>query len=216
MSPQEPPLPAGLYALIDDDPRWPHPPRRQLEAALRGGARTLQLRLKHLCDREALALCEWAVARAHEAGAQLFVNDRFDLADLAGADGVHLGRDDVPPERLPADLRGRLKVGLSTHTLSQVRASRTRPVDYIAFGPIYATSTKRSEHEPQGVAALAKAVVEAGRPVVAIGGITLDRVPEIRDSGVYAFAVISELAQADDPVRRARQLAERFAPLGEG
>ena len=118
----------GVYPLADDDPRWRNGARTVVRAALEGGATVVQLRLKHTRDGEALELARWAVESAREAGALLIVNDRFDLADLAGAGGVHLGQDDVEPERVPADVRERLHVGLSTHTLEQVRESVARPV----------------------------------------------------------------------------------------
>ena len=99
------------------------------------------------------------------------MNDRFDLALLAGADGVHLGQDDLAPELLPAEARARLLVGLSTHTLEQARASRARPIDYVAFGPIFGTASKTSEYAPRGLALLREVASLVERPLVAIGGI---------------------------------------------
>ncbi len=87
----------GIYPLADDDPRWRQRPRAVVEGALAGDASVVQLRLKQTDDGEALALTRWASELAHERGALLIVNDRFDLADLAGADGVHLGQDDLAP-----------------------------------------------------------------------------------------------------------------------
>ena len=200
----------GIYPLADDDPRWRHALKPQIEAALAGGARVVQLRLKHTSDRDALPLCRWAVARAVESGAVIVVNDRFDLACLSGAWGVHLGQDDVAPEQVPDDIRARLVVGLSTHTLEQVRESRDRPVDYIGFGSVFGTLSKTSEYGPRGSASLAEAVREAGRPVVAIGGVTLQRIDEVVAAGAAAAAVISAVADAPDPVRATRELQERF------
>ena len=105
--------------------------------------------------RAALELADWAVDQTHKAGALLFLNDRFDLADLVRADGVHLGQDDLAPERVSETVRERLTVGFSTHTLDQVEAGRSRPVDYIAFGPVFGTHSKRSKYSPRGVDALA-------------------------------------------------------------
>jgi thiamine-phosphate pyrophosphorylase len=144
----------GIYVLADDDPRWKHGVRAQLEGALAGGASAVQLRLKHTADGAALELARWAAARAREAGALLVVNDRFDLALLAGAGGVHLGQDDLAPELLPAEARAKLVIGLSTHTREQLAASIARPVDYVAFGPVFATGSKRSEYAPRGLDAL--------------------------------------------------------------
>lgn len=201
----------GVYPLADDDPRWKHGPAELVEAALAGGAAVIQLRLKHTDDGEALALARWAVERARRAGALLVVNDRFDLADLAGADGVHLGLDDVPPERIPPPIRERLLIGLSTHTLEQVDASRDRPVDHIAFGPVFETRSKQSAHGARGLDALREAVRRAGRPVVAIGGITAEGIGDVARAGASAAAVISAIAAADDPAAATRTLGERFA-----
>jgi thiamine-phosphate pyrophosphorylase len=200
----------GLYVLADDDPRWKHGVRAQLEGALAGGSTVVQLRLKHTPDGAALELARWAAARARDAGALLFVNDRFDLALLAGADGVHLGEDDLPPESLPPDARARLWVGLSTHTPEQLAASRARPVDYVAFGPVFGTASKASEYAARGLGALAAAAREAGRPLVAIGGISAENAASVRAAGAAAAAVISAVADAPDPAAATRYLSRRF------
>ncbi len=200
----------GVYALVDDDPRWRNHPRAQLAGALAGGSTVIQLRLKHQGDGATLALAREAVVHTRAAGALLFVNDRFDLALLAGADGVHLGQDDLAPEGIPADARARLLVGLSTHTLEQVRASRARPVDYVAFGPVYGTRSKASEFSPRGLALLCEAVALAERPLVAIGGITAENAADVRAAGAVAIAVISAIADASDPAEATRYLRARF------
>lgn len=216
MRPQSEVKLAGLYPLADDDPRWRNDLRTVVEAALAGGVALLQLRLKHTPDEEALGLCRWAVEQAHKAGALLFVNDRFDLADLAGADGVHLGQDDLPPERVPRELRRRLQVGLSTHTLDQVTQSRDRPVDYVAFGPVFGTASKSSAYTPRGVECLRQAVQRAARPVVAIGGITEQNLPQIHAAGACAAAVISAIADAPDPTLATQRLIKSFGFPPEG
>ncbi len=141
---------AGVYPLADDDPRWRTRPLELVGSVVRGGARVVQLRLKHTRDADALDLARSAVEITRAAGALLIVNDRFDLADLARADGVHLGQEDVAPEQLPPELRDRLLVGLSTHTLEQIRESRTRPIDYVAFGPVFGTESKTHAHDARG------------------------------------------------------------------
>jgi thiamine-phosphate pyrophosphorylase len=200
----------GIYAIADDDPRWPHPLRAQIEGALAGGACAVQLRLKHTRDREALELARFAAARCRAAGALSILNDRFDLADLAGVDGVHLGQEDVAPEEVPAELRARLRIGLSTHTLEQLRASRTRPIDYVAFGPVFGTRSKDSAFAPRGVEMLALAVAEAAHPLVAIGGIGAAEVASVARAGAAAAAVISAIAAAPDPAVATRELRLRF------
>ncbi len=201
----------GVYVLCDDDPGWRNSVRAQLEGALAGGATVLQLRLKHMADGAALELARWAVTRTRAAGALLFLNDRFDLALLAGADGVHLGQDDLAPERLPPDARARLYVGLSTHTLEQVDASVSRPIDYVAFGPVFATGSKESEYTPRGLDGLRAAAARAKHPMVAIGGIDAANVGAVRAAGATAAAVISAVAGASDPAEATRALQSHFA-----
>ncbi len=200
----------GAYVLVDDDPRWRNGVHAQLAGALAGGATAVQLRLKHTPDGAALVFAREATAQAHAAGALLFVNDRFDLALLAGADGVHLGQADLAPEVLPAEARARLLVGLSTHTLEQARASRDRPIDYVAFGPVFGTASKSSEYTPRGLASLREVASLVSHPLVAIGGIDATNAASVRASGAAAVAVISAVADASDPAAATRYLSSRF------
>lgn len=206
-----------LYCLVDDDPRWPADPVEQARAALAGGARVVQLRAKHATDRAVLA---WgtaiaSIARAH--GALFFVNDRFDLALACGADGVHLGQGDLPPARVPAAARARLLVGRSTHTPEQARAARDEPVDYVAFGPLFGTTSKESEYGPRGLDALPKIVALcAPRPVVAIGGIDAARAGDVVRAGAAALCVISAIAGAADPKRATRALVRAIESARAG
>jgi thiamine-phosphate pyrophosphorylase len=202
----------GLYVLCDDDPRWPHDPVEQARAALAGGARVVQLRAKRATDAQALAWAEAIRALAHERGALCFVNDRFDLALAAGADGVHLGQTDLPPSSLPASARARLQVGRSTHTQDEARATRDEDVDYVAFGPLFGTTSKHSEYDARGLDALAEVVrIAAPRPVVAIGGIDVARAADVVRAGAAAVCILSAVAGARDPATAARALSEIIA-----
>jgi thiamine-phosphate diphosphorylase len=202
---------AGLHVLADDDPRWPRDPVAQAEAACAGGAAVVQLRCKRATDAEAL---RWAAAvrtRTRAAGALFVVNDRFDLALAAEADGVHLGQEDLPPARLPAAARERLLVGRSTHTLEQALAAAREPVDYVALGPIFGTASKASPWPARGVelaGAAARAV--APLPLVAIGGIDAAGASALAAAGVAGVAVISAVAGAADPAEAARALRRAF------
>jgi thiamine-phosphate pyrophosphorylase len=198
---------AGLYVLADDDPRWRIDPVEQARAALAGGARAVQLRAKHATDRRALAWGEAIRELATRAGALFFVNDRFDLALACRADGVHLGQHDLPPARIPRAARARLLVGRSTHDAGQLRAARGEPVDYLAFGPIFGTTSKASPYTARGLAALAEAVaIAAPRPLVAIGGIDAARAADVARAGAAAVCVLSAVAGAPDPEAAARAL----------
>ena len=202
----------GLHVLVDDDPRWGRDPVAQARDACAAGVPVVQLRCKHATDSQAL---EWARAirkYTRETGARFVVNDRFDLALLAEADGVHLGQEDLPPDALPRDLRARLAVGRSTHTTEQLEAARREDVDYVAFGPVFGTTSKLSEYTDRGLDALRRAVERAApRPLVAIGGIEAAHLPALREAGVGGFAVISVVAGAADPVAAARALIAGFA-----
>jgi len=203
---------AGLHVLADDDPRWKHDPVAQARAACAGGAAVVQLRAKSATDRQAL---EWAHAirtLTRDAGAAFVVNDRFDLALLADADAVHLGQDDVPPARLPEDVRKRLAIGRSTHTLEQVHSAADEPVTYLAFGPVFGTASKASPYDARGLDALAEACRAATpRPLVAIGGIDLDGARRVGAAGARGAAVISAVLGADDPIEATRALARALA-----
>ena len=204
----------GLHVLADDDPRWRQDPVGQARDACEGGAQVVQLRAKHATDSQAL---EWAreirgLTRA--AGARFVVNDRFDLAMLAEADAVHLGQGDLPPHALPREARARLAVGRSTHTPAQLEATRAEDVDYVAFGPVFGTTSKDSEYTARGLESLEAAVrIASPRPLVAIGGIQFDHLPDLRSAGAAGFAVISIVASASDPAAQTRLLVRAFGSL---
>jgi thiamine-phosphate pyrophosphorylase len=201
----------GLHVLADDDARWKHDPIGVARAACAGGASVLQLRAKHSSDRRVLRLASSLRALTRSAGLLLFVNDRFDLALAAGADGVHLGQEDLAPTRIPPEARSRLLVGRSTHTLAQVRAARDERIDYMAFGPVFGTTSKDSAYDARGLEALREAA-ELARPLplVAIGGVDEAGIPGLVSSGSAGFAVISAVAGADDPLLATRRLVSRF------
>ncbi|UCE87720.1 MAG: thiamine phosphate synthase [Deltaproteobacteria bacterium] len=197
----------GLHVLADDDPRWGRDPVAQARAACAGGAAVVQLRCKHATDRAALDLAATIRELTHSSGALFFVNDRFDLALLAGADGVHLGQEDLPPARVPAAARARLLIGRSTHTRDQARRACREPVDYLAFGPIFGTRSKDSKHAPRGVERLRDvARIASPRPLVAIGGVDARSASALVAAGAAGVAVISAVAAAPDMVAATRAL----------
>ena len=205
----------GLHVLADDDPRWPHDPVAQARFACDAGVSVVQLRAKHATDAVALEWARRIRALTRAAGIRFVVNDRFDLALLAQADGVHLGQTDLPPDALPAEARAALGVGRSTHTRAQLEAARDEDVDYVAFGPVFGTTSKDSDYADRGLAALEEAVgLAAPRPLVAIGGIGREHLGALRAAGVAGFAVISAVAGADDPQEAATSLARTFAEAG--
>jgi len=162
-----------------------------LKELVRGGATLVQIRDKDTALDGLLADLRRCGEFAGEHGVSLIVNDRCDLALCCGAHGVHLGQDDLPAEAARALMgRGRI-IGLSTHNLRQVHASARLAIDYIGYGPVYATSTKDTSSPVAGVRRLRNACDAATRPVVAIGGIGPGRIREVLDAGATSAAVIS-------------------------
>jgi len=184
-------------------------------ACLDGGATFLQLRAKR-------ASGEWLLDTAAAivglgADVQLIVNDRADIARLAGAAGVHVGQDDLPPDAARRIVGRERIVGLSTHTTAQVDAAVREPVNYIAIGPVFGTASKATGYDAVGLAMVQQAAARAharGLQVVAIGGITLDRAAEVVHAGADAVAVISDLLRTGDPRARVREYLDRLASVG--
>lgn len=155
-------------------------------------------------------MCEDVVARAHKGGAIVIVNDRADIAKLSAADGVHVGQDDLDPASARRILGGASIVGVSTHTADQVRAATSMSVDYIAVGPIFATSTKDTGYRDVGLALVSEAAgilrdTGSATPLVAVGGMTLERAPEVIRAGAASVAVISDLLSTGNPEARVRE-----------
>ena len=176
------------------------------------GARLFQVRHKGASGRDALAEAEAVVATVRETAdaAVVIINDRADIAALAGADGVHVGQDDLPPEAARVVVGERAIVGLSAHTAAQVADAARRPLSYVAVGPVFGTATKDTGYGPVGLDLVRLAVRGAGgRPVVAIGGMTLERVAEVRAAGAASGAVISDLFASGDPAARVSALIDR-------
>jgi len=173
---------------------------------LEGGVTLLQVRAKNDSPAGLLDLVARVVAMAGNR-AQVVVNDRPEIAMLASAAGVHVGQDDVSVAAARALVGKRAIVGLSTHSLQQAEHGLTQPLSYIAVGPVFDTATKSTGYPAvglalvQSVAALAR---ERAVPVVAIGGITLERAQAVIDAGATSVCVISDLLRGD-PLVRARQ-----------
>jgi thiamine-phosphate pyrophosphorylase len=176
-----------------------------LEGALAGGVDLFQLRDKHASDDELLAAAEVARERCRAAGALFLLNDRPDLAAACGADGVHVGQDDMPVDRARKLVGDAAIVGLSTHSMQQAQAGGRSGADYIAVGPVHATPTK--EGRPAiGVGPIQYASVHVAVPWFAIGGIDAETVGAVLKAGARRIVVVRAIAQADDPEAAARAL----------
>lgn len=172
-------------------------------AFLEGGARVIQLRAKQLASSPFLQYCDALVALAASHGAQIIVNDRADLAKMSGAAGVHVGQEDLPPAEARALLGTGAVIGRSTHTAAQIDAAVAEPVDYIAVGPVFGTRTKDTGYSAVGLPLVSEAAARAkGRPIVAIGGITLENAASVIAAGASSVAVITDLVATNDPAAR--------------
>lgn len=142
----------------------------------------------------------------------VLVNDRADLARLSGAAGVHVGQDDLPPAAVRAVVGADAIVGYSTHDVQQIQAAAQEPVTYVAIGPVFGTRTKHTGYEAVGLDMVRTAHrLAQGRPVVAIGGITLDTAESVLRAGATSVAVISDLLTGGDPRARVRAYVQRLA-----
>jgi thiamine-phosphate pyrophosphorylase len=144
-------------------------------------------------------------------GVQLVINDRVDIAIAVKADGVHLGQDDLPPGKARMLLGEDRIIGFSTHTLDQALEANSAPVDYIAIGPVFPTSTKENPDAIVGTANIREIKSRISKPLVAIGGITLESARSVIDAGADSIAVISDLLATTDITERTRRFLESLA-----
>ena len=194
-----------LYAVVDHHTATQHGWHvcDLARAYLSGGARLLQIRAPDVASGEYLAWCDEIIRDATGVAAQVIVNDRADIATIAGAAGLHLGQSDLSPDAARRIVPDRMLIGLSTHTRGQANASTTVPLDYVAVGPIYQTATKNTGHAAVGLDLVTySAQLRPERPVVAIGGIILERAATVISAGATSVAVISDLLNGYDPARR--------------
>ena len=164
------------------------------------GVRIIQFRDKTLSAREFHREAAEALRVARDVGVKLIINDRVDIALALGADGVHLGQEDLSPEAARQLLGSKAIIGLSTHNLEQAGLGASQPIDYVAIGPIFSTSTKDKPDPEVGLGVLRRVREIVGKtPLIAIGGITSTNGSEVIDSGADAIAVISDLWSATNP-----------------
>jgi thiamine-phosphate pyrophosphorylase len=194
-----------LYPIVDADVCRERglEPRALALACLHGGARVVQLRVKTGSSARFLDLATQIVDAAGPFGAAVIVNDRADIARMARAAGVHVGQDDLPPDAV-RDVLGGGVIGLSTHDPQQVDEALRTAADYVAVGPVFGTATKDTGYSARGLELVGRAAGR-GKPVVAIGGITLARAPEVIGAGAGSVAVITDLLSGGDPESRVRE-----------
>ncbi|MCU0242664.1 MAG: thiamine phosphate synthase [Vicinamibacteria bacterium] len=204
-----------LYPIVDVDQLAGRRLEDIIAPLCAAGARILQLRAKHVQnDREILSLACEAVRLAHRHDALMIINDRPDVAALSGADGVHLGQDDLAPEEARAILPSGAIVGRSTHSIEQLTRAAREAADYLAIGPVFATRSKESPDPEVGVCLLSAARAVTDKPLVAIGGIDLENCAAVVAAGIDGIAVIKALMAAQDLGDTARRFQARMRPGG--
>src|SRR6202163_293784 len=192
-----------LYAIID--PTLLTTSELVLAETLAGsGVELIQYRNKKAPSRHLFEISRQLSRELAARGVRFIVNDRPDIALLAGAGGVHVGQDDLDVEDARAICGPGRWVGVSTHTLQQVAAADRTSADYVAFGPIFPTTTKQNPDAVVGTELLRRARQITRKPLVAIGGITLERAAEVYAAGADSLAVIRDLICAANPAERAR------------
>ena len=196
-------MPSRFYAMVD--PAGGHEPVALARILLEGGARVMQLRLKDFGGRDFLAAARAIAALCHERGAILIVNDRADIASLAGADGVHVGQEDLPLEAARRVVGPDKLVGVSTHSIEQARAAEIGGADYIGFGAIYSGGLKNVKHA-RGLEGLRAVRGAVSLPIVAIGGITEATAADVIAAGADAAAIITDVVRSPDIAAKVRAI----------
>jgi thiamine-phosphate pyrophosphorylase len=197
-----------LYAIIDPAQTSDLDAVAVAEFLLSAGVRLIQYRGKTETSRRLFDVSCAIVERVHQAGGAFIVNDRADLARLTGADGVHVGQEDLSVEQARRVLLAGQRVGVSTHTRAQFEEAETSSADYIAFGPVFRTGSKEHPDPVVGLERLREVRELTRKPLVAIGGITLANAPSVIEAGADSVAVIHDLLAAEDIGAQAQKILQ--------
>lgn len=201
------PVNVPLYFVTDHKQTRGRPQLEIIKSALEGGVRLVQYRDKNLPDVEFRRKAEEVLALCRSHGAMLLINDRVEIAKAIGADGVHLGQEDMDPEEARSLLGPTAVIGLSTHNREEVEAAQSKPLDYINIGPMFPTATK--DHSRYG--ALGQDVVlELARlsrfPFTTMGGIKMPHLKGLFEKGVHTVAMVTEISLAEDVTSKVREI----------
>lgn len=185
------------------------------ELALKAGVRVVQYREKNKPSRVQLEEAKEICRLAKKYGATFIVNDRVDIAILSGADGVHVGSEDVSVEDIRKAFGEKLIVGVSVKTTEEALNARKAGADYVAVSPVFETATKSDAGRGLGISVLKEIASRVDLPVVAIGGINKDNIIEVLEAGASSAAVVSAISRAFDPYEAARELVEIYEKFKE-
>lgn len=200
-------LSRGLYLILTNPAKGYE---RMTEMAVAEGLPVVQLRYKGADAGEFLSLAHAMREITRGTDTKLIINDRVDIALMSGADGVHLGQNDLPPKEARAIMGNAMIIGLSTHNLKQVYKARSEPVDYIGFGPVYKPFSKDNHDPVTGIEMLRAAVAVSLLPVTAIGGIDRKRLDEIACIPCHSIACIGAIESAADPAAEMRVIQTKI------
>lgn len=189
-----------LHVLTDTELQSRYSHAELAEMAIAGGADVIQYRQKQGSTRELIETARQLQAICRRRGARLIVNDRLDVAIAAEADGVHLGQDDFPLDLARQVLGADKIIGGSASSLAEARLCAAAGVDYIGLGPVYATTSKADASPASGLGLVRQVADELGLPVIAIGGINLERTAPVVGAGAHGIAVISAVCCQPNPV----------------
>ena len=198
-----------LYVILDAA-LIPEPASQIATKLIDAGARLLQYRAKSASARDTLETAEQLAQITRSANVTFFLNDRPDIAYLAQADGVHVGQDDLTVEQARSIVGPDRWVGVSTHNRQQFAQAVATSADYVAIGPIFATTSKANPDPVVGLDLLRELRPLTNKPIVAIGGIRLEHAAEVIEAGADSVAVISDILRAPDPAQQARQFIHRL------
>ncbi len=180
-----------------------------VRALISGGAKIIQIRDKRLSTSDLLTQVGDVLSYARKRNVKIIINDRVDLVMATDADGVHLGQEDLPVEEARRLLGAKKMIGLSTHSLAEALKGSQSSADYIAIGPIFRTRTKGTSDLSLGIDIIKSLRPRVSKPIVAIGGITLEKVGDLFAAGANSVALISDLLSASDITKRTKAYVEK-------
>ena len=204
-----------VYVITDSHHARGRSDRDIALAAIRGGATSVQLRMKDTPEREMMALARELQPRCRAAGVILVINDRLEVALAVGADGLHVGQDDLPAAAARARLGPGPFLGVSAATVDEAMAAERAGADYLGVGALFATGTKADAGSPVGLERVRDIRRAVRVPIVGIGGVTVENAADVIRAGAQGVAVITAVTLADDMVEATRRLREQVdAALG--
>lgn len=195
-----------IFMLITDRKQSRLPLINAVKLALKGGVNTIQLREKDLPTKDIYSMACELRAITHDLNASLIINDRVDIVLAANADGVHLGWQSMPVNRVRGLIGFERRIGISAHTLQEALQAQDSGADYITYGPVFKTPSKEGILEPTGTEAIRELKEKIKIPIIALGGINVDNAERVMASGADGIAVVSGILKSDNPENTAQSL----------